>query len=67
MIFSAVRVCKFDILQGGARLVAIAAGAGPGDLVIVATMLVKAYEGHRPFYVVEKIVGDPLVYLMRKP
>jgi len=60
--YSDLRIRKVKILQGKARETALDAGLSDDDLVILKTSRYNS----QPTYEVEKIEGDPTLYLMRK-
>lgn len=60
--YSDIRIRKVKILKGDAKEAALAIGATEDDLVILRT---SEYHS-KPTYSAEKIVGDPVSYLMRK-
>lgn len=62
-----VRIRSVSILRGGAREAALAVGADGSDLVILKTIIHTDQFGARRVYSAEKIIGDPLAYLMRTP
>lgn len=60
--YSDIRIRKVKILRGDAKESALSIGATDNDLVILRT----SEYNPRPTYSAERIVGDPVSYLMRK-
>ncbi len=59
--YADIRIRKAKILQGKARDAADAVGAKDDDLVILKTSNYNS----QPEYEAEKIVGDPVAYLLK--
>lgn len=58
---SDIRIRKVKVLQGRAKDEAMKQGLAPNDLVILTTSV-----NSLPEYVVEKIVGDPVSFLLKR-
>lgn len=56
-----IRIRKVKMLQGRAKVEAEKQGLAPSDLVIVTTSV-----NSLPEYRIEKVVGDPVSYLLKR-
>lgn len=57
-----IRIRQANVLHGRAKDEAVKQGLKPDDLVVVTTTIVNSF----PEYHVEKIVGDPVSFLLKR-